>query len=99
MITLNELIKAGIKIEEKMTGVIEYSSLDGLEELTFDDLETGNYATYEVEETYYDNAISSWFIETPDLRGYELNIEDFRNIAESVDSIDEFIEKIQEIYG
>lgn len=98
MVTLKDLVEAGIKVEEKTTDVIEYSNVENIENLDFDDLEEGDYTTYEVEEKYYDNAINSWYVETPDLRGYDLNIEDLKNIAENAKTTEEFIENLQKIY-
>lgn len=98
MVTLKDLVEAGIKVEEKTIDIIDYSKLKNIENLTFDDLEDGNYSTYEAYDTYYDNAINSWYVETPDLRGYDLNIEDLKNIAEKSNSIKKFIENLEKIY-
>lgn len=99
MITLNDLINAGITIEEKITNVVEYSSLDNIENLSFDDLESGNYDTYEIEESIYEYAESSWYIELPNYRGFDLDIDELKNLADNVENVDEFIKVIQEKHG
>ena len=96
MIILNDLIKAGITIEEKITNVVEYSRLDNIENLSFDDLEIGNYSTYEAEDPYYDNAETYWYIELPNSMGFDLDIEELKNLADNVDTVDEFIKALQE---
>ena len=99
MITPNDLTNAGISIQERITNVIQYATISDISELSFDDLENDNYSIEEIEETYYDYAESDWYIELPGGDSFILDIEDFRELAENVDSVEEFIKVIKEKHG